>query len=420
MQTTLLTVLMGTTLVRLSLAGSFLEPLIAEALERNPEVVEAREKWAAAKWRIPQARGFPDPMIGASWMREGSRDVSDYAMIEWMVTQSLPGFGKRDARSKLADREAETAAFEYLDTVRRVRAQVVAGAWNLWAVRRDVEVAREAVAIARALEGAVVAAYEAGKVPLSDLLRSQIERATLQDEFITLEQQTRVALANLNALLNAPPETPRETADGPIERPPLPDLDQLLKRARQRNGWLLASASEMEARRADLARARAEQRPDVELFVKARQPRGDSRIQEYDTGIALSWPWPWHGKYSAGIREAHARLSAAEANFTHAQRRLDTEVLDRYVQAESLERRIRLYEDAIRAQARKGVDSVLAEYATGRSDFAKVVDALNAWLRIEREYLRAVSGYSTALAQLEQLTGADTDDDIRGTEGGNP
>jgi len=40
-----------------------LQPLIEEAFQRNPEIQAAKQRWKAAKARIPQVQTLPDPIF---------------------------------------------------------------------------------------------------------------------------------------------------------------------------------------------------------------------------------------------------------------------------------------------------------------------------------------------------------------------
>lgn len=377
---------------------------IAQALEYNPELIAARQRWEAARQKIPQADAIMDPMIGGMLMRDGTTSLSDYGMVEWMVSQQLPGFGKRRAGKQAASREAAAVGYEYLETLRSVRARVISSYWNLWAAREKERLIRDSAVIAEQFEQAALACCEAGTGTQSDVLRAQIERAMLEDELITRAQQVRVAQAAVNALLNAPPDTPRDASDPGQSPETLPDPDALLARAKSNNAMLVARARMIEARRAAVSAARREYAPDVELFVKARQPRGSGGIEEYDTGIALSFPWLWRGKTKGMIGEARAELASAEAEYNDAVNRLSVEILDLHTEADMAARRVRLFDVEILKMTKQLVETSLAEYQNGQSDFFALLDAQREAIRTETEYIMARADYGRAMAMLNQMT----------------
>lgn len=387
-----------------TLAGNPLDEWLSQAMESNPEIAAARQRWEAARQRIPQAAALMDPMAGAMLMRDDTTRLSDYGMAEWMVSQPFPGFGKRRAAEQAASREAAAAGYEYLEVLRSVRARVISSYWALWAAREKERLTGEAAGIAHQFEQAALACCEAGAGTQSDVLRAQIERTMLEDERITRTQQIGVALAAVNALLNAPPDTPRDTSDPGPSPEALPGPGELLALAASNNAMLVARARMIEARRAAVTAARREYAPDVEVFVKARQRRGSGGIEEYDTGIALNLPWIWRGKTKGMIGEARADLASAEAEYSDAANKLSVEILDLHAEADAAARRVRLFDTELLEKAKLLVQTSLAEYQNGRSDFFALLDAQREAIRVETEYIEARAEHGRAAAMLNRMT----------------
>jgi hypothetical protein len=76
-----------------------LEALVAEALQRNPEVLEAQASLDAARERPPQVGALEDPMIGIVYTNDGwtpSLGREDMTTLAVMGSQALPYPGKRE------------------------------------------------------------------------------------------------------------------------------------------------------------------------------------------------------------------------------------------------------------------------------------------------------------------------------------
>src|SRR5262245_51022782 len=93
---------------RLSLA-----PVVAEALEKNPEIAAAQRRYDAARQRPVQERSLPDPMVSAGYNASGNPlpgaglGTEPTANIGFMVSQELPYPGKLALRSSIAASEAD-------------------------------------------------------------------------------------------------------------------------------------------------------------------------------------------------------------------------------------------------------------------------------------------------------------------------
>ena len=102
--------------------------LVAEALEKNPELRMAEASSQAAKARIPQASALPDPMFTVGY-QNGGRGLSlgsdDDTWLGLSMSQALPFPGKRRLAEAVQSQEAARAEQPVtrarLTLVRRVR-----------------------------------------------------------------------------------------------------------------------------------------------------------------------------------------------------------------------------------------------------------------------------------------------------------
>lgn len=373
---------------------------LADIDEVNPSVVAARSKWEATRTMAKQSYGLPDPIIGMDMMRSESTRLSDYSELEYMVEQGLPWFGRRGVDREIARLEAEAVGFEMLEIRRQVRAKLTAAAWELWAARRSLLVAREQLQLTETLGESTRLRFEAGQASQMDWLRLQIETERLRNDVITMEREVDIALARLNSELDAEPLTPRSTDD----MPPLPEwkasLQQLRENARQYRCILMATLWREKAR--DLARksARLEQRPNFSIAVKARQFRETGSIVEYDTGIALNVPWLWRGKYQGRMAEAEAEYQRARADLKAETAATMRDIQEMYTEAESRLRNVRLYEEHILPKARALAESTRKAYPSGMMSSMEMIDAQRMALEAEMTWIKEQAAYAAAYAKL--------------------
>ena len=53
-----------------------LDQIVNEALQNNPEILAAKSKWEAYKYKIPQASALEDPMFSRDPLRGWNRDTA--------------------------------------------------------------------------------------------------------------------------------------------------------------------------------------------------------------------------------------------------------------------------------------------------------------------------------------------------------
>lgn len=385
------------------LLATTVEEWVQIALERNPELRAAQQKWQAARQKVPQAKGLPDPMLGVDFERVGTTRFDTYEVAEMMVSQRLPWFGKRGAKATVAQLQAEANGFEYLQLARSLRGQVIAAYWDLWLAQRAAALAAENRQLLEQLAQVARAHYQTGQTMQADVLRAEMELAKMVNEVSAMERDVEVAQAAVNKLLAADPATARIVSNAPALPALEVSLDQLQAQARQYCCILMSFLRAVQAKEAAVRVAKLENAPDFEFRVEARQFNGRSGIQEYDTGVALNFPWLWRGKYRAMQQEAKADLEMAQAEFNNEVNRTMLEIKELYTQTESALRLVTTYETKLLPQAKQLIETTRAAYETGSATFLELIEAQKLWRDAQLGHERARAAAGKARAKLDAI-----------------
>src|SRR5574341_1342578 len=99
--------------------------LVHEALENNPDLRAAQQRWEAAKALIPQVKTLPDPMLNLGYTKVEEREVM------YGVSQEVPFPGKLRLRGEVATREAERLEQESLAVPLRIIARLKEAFYDL-------------------------------------------------------------------------------------------------------------------------------------------------------------------------------------------------------------------------------------------------------------------------------------------------
>ncbi len=119
------------------------EPLVQEAIARNPKILAARERHSALKEKIPQAGALDDPMLGFGVVNlPNNFDFNEEEMTakELSVTQKFPFPGKRGLSEEAAAKEADAGAAEAEEAANQVAKEVKTAYYDLSHVYRTLEV----------------------------------------------------------------------------------------------------------------------------------------------------------------------------------------------------------------------------------------------------------------------------------------
>src|SRR3972149_3168331 len=167
------------------------DQLIDEALQNNPEILAAKQKWEVFKEKVPQARALPDPMLGFGIINLPTnfsfRD-EDMTMKEISISQMVPFYGKRKLMGEMAEKEADAVHNEIQEKINRIIKEVKTAYYELSHVYRTNEVVQRNKRILEDFAKIAETKYSVGEGIQQDVLKAHVEVSKMVDELIMLEQ----------------------------------------------------------------------------------------------------------------------------------------------------------------------------------------------------------------------------------------
>jgi outer membrane protein TolC len=308
-------------------------------------------------------------------------------------------------------RQAELGQEETnLEMTRRrqqVIAQTVVTYVGLLMAEENLAIVQQTLTASRANLKLVKSRYESGFVVKSDLLRTQVHIANLDQQQLQAASQVEIAKAELNAAMGVAIDskyqlTSRldsgEEITGPMERwvdialDKRPDLKQI---------DFQQSAAEEE-----IKKSRAAHLPRLNLAGNYEVNTEDfnESADNYSIGAVVTFNIFSGNKTSARVREAKATLRQIQAQRRRLIQRIQVETRQGYLQADSAWRRIQVTRVAV-TQAEEALRIVRNRYQNG---LFTIVDLLNSELALQQahaNYLQAVHDYKVANASLMLAAG---------------
>ena len=387
-----------------------LEALVAEALQRNPELLEARAALDAARERPAQAGALEDPMLGIVYTNDGwtpSLGREDMTTLAVMGSQALPHPGKRNLRRRIAAADADFAAAE-LDRIQRtIVASVARAYWNLSLARGLDSLAVEKRGLWQKVEETARALYAAGPGGQLDVLQAQAEAARVEEERVGLVTDAQLRQAEINRL------RAREL-DTPVATPALPDLQvgprdltAIADAAEATVPEVAAAAVAVERTRLAVALARRQSRPD--FSVQGAYMNRGALPPMWQAGVTASLPVR-KARRRAGVAEAEARLRQAESRAETVGLTLRLRTEERMARLGAIARIASIYRDTLIPQRRLAIDSALATYSAGVGSQVTVLATLNALVADRAEYVRVLARHALGrVALVEAALEPDSD-----------
>jgi cobalt-zinc-cadmium efflux system outer membrane protein len=393
----------------LDLSGTpSLDDYIAHAVEANPEVRAAFERWNGRTEMISAAGSLPDPTVSYGYYtdEEGSGPTKQ----TFGVMQMLPWFGKLTLAEDVARSEAGAAFERYRGARVSVVREVTEAYWEYDYVRRAIAITSSQVDLMRELEAVVRAGYSAGGASYGDLLMAQIELARMTNELATMEAMRDPASARLaaaaglrtDAVLPWPSESPEF---GTVE-----SYDGAWVRLEKSNPELRALSLEARGARKSADLARREYFPDVSLggeyMVMNESGMAPAGGEDNTLALMASLNVPlWFGKRRAEVRAANAERVEAEDMLEAQRNMLAADLRMVLFGLGDAARRIGLYEERLLPMADQSEKAADAAYRAGAADFDMLVTASQTLLEFRMSHARAVADRAEKEAELAALVG---------------
>ncbi len=386
------------------------EPLVSQIVARNPSIEAMSSAWQAASQRYPQVVSLDDPVLmsmiaPASF---GSNLVSPAYVVGG--SQKIPWLGKRAARGRVAQEEANAAMYD----VQQTRLVVIEGArlafYDYYLVRRELELNAANRSAMQQFRDTAKSRYESNLVTQQDVLQADVALAEVQRRQIELERLNRVAAARLNTLLLRSPEAylppPPELLS--LGRD-LPSAESLRSLATQRRPDLAALGAKMRAEQASVAVAAKEFYPDMEFYGRYDsfwQPAATQSQLRPQVGLNMNVPL-YQSKRYAALHEAEFRYSQRRAEYQQRISDIGYEVQAAYEQLEQARQTALLYGQKFLPAAEQNVQVARTSYSVGKINFLGLIQAQQQLIMLREKQQEALADYYRRLAELERATGGD-------------
>jgi outer membrane protein, heavy metal efflux system len=377
-----------------------LADVIRIASERRDEIQGARARTQAGEARPAIVSALQDPMISPSldhlpFMLNGA----DFSIT---IEQQIPLSGIRGHRRASALADVDRLRAETNRTTLDIGVEAANAYLMLQERRRTAALVNEQMAFARDVVSAANARYASGTAPQSDVLRAEVEVARLQAFARALVGEVHGAEAMLNTSLALDADLPVPELASLALRQPVPSWSAI-KAA-------LTSRPELAAGRADIARAEADVQVMRDMFRPMATIRtGPSYTMTDGRGwmamVGLSLPI-WRSKLNAGVAEAQAMRSMAQADLRATTRMIEGQAAVAVSQLEAARDRRNALNSDVLPRARMALEPAVASYGSGQLPLVSVLEAIQALWLVQSDLIAADTQLGLAWARLGRAIGS--------------
>ncbi|MHC4478132.1 MAG: TolC family protein, partial [Planctomycetota bacterium] len=366
-----------------------LQDYLRFAALNNAQLKARFHEWKAAVEQVPQAKSLPDPKFTYGYFIEEVETRVGPQQQRVGLMQVFPWFGKIEARTDAAAASAKAAKKRYEAEKLKLFYQVKELFAEYAYLARAVEIAGQNLDLLRHFEEVARTRYMAAAGTHPDVIRAQVELATLEDVLKSLEELRQPMSAKLNAALNRPS---LEVLPWPQQEP----FTQMQIAPEQMTAILVKTNPELaelghnvEAAKYRVELAKKKFWPDIGVGVDwigtDEAPMSGVRGSGRDPVVLMfSMNLPiWRDNYKAAERQAMAKLRQISHQKVELENRLLAQAQKTLYDLQDSNRKISLYRDSLLPKAEELLQASELAYQGGTVDFLSLIDAQRTLLKFE-------------------------------------
>lgn len=249
--------------------------------------------------------------------------------------------------------------------------------------------------------------YENGLAVKSDLLRTQVHIAELDQDRIQAESRISMAMAALNAAMGAPGDSNWRLATELVKGEPVPGpIDEWIGLSQSRRPDIQYILLQEQIAEDEIQKSRAAHLPNINLIGSYELNSQDFRNSgdSYTVGAMMRVNLYSGDRISAKTRESEAMLSRIRAMRNDTAAGIEVQTRQAFLQAQSAWNRISVAEAAV-SQSEEGLRIVRDRYENGLLTLVSLLDAEVALQSAHTNRYRSLHDYLAARIQLSLATG---------------
>jgi outer membrane protein, heavy metal efflux system len=382
------------------------------ALAANPEIEVAARRVFVAKAHVPTVGGLDDPSAMYRGWGVPLKKPWDFNQTQNMfsVSENLPGTGKRDLRTSIAESDVDEAKAN-LDQVRlEVEVNVRKAFDEVLLAQDELKFHEQHEAIAQQAIEATRVKYASGSVPQQDILKAQVALTGLAEHMIRFDRDAALADARLNVLMGRDPAEPITVSGDHAVLVSLPSLQALEDAALGARPDLVAAQQAAERSHKEQTLAKRVYAPDFTVSAGYMlMPSGTDMRNAYMVEGSMNLPWLNRRKHDAEIAEATAKATEQDAELTSMRNAARGQIQEALVETQAAQQLAHMYHDQLMPQAEATLQASVIAYANDKTAFLDLLDSQMTVIDVDLNWIQAVGEFDAHLSDLQMAAGVPFD-----------
>ena len=385
-----------------------LSDIIGIAVERNPLVAGAQAAIDQSTGQRTAAGAYPNPTVhgdgGKGYLRDAGPLTNE---IPRSATEYMAGFSqpiewpaKRAARQRAAEAGLAGASVGLVETRLNLTADVKVAFYDLLLAQRDLDLARNNLAIVEDVRRIVGVRVRLGEAPQFELIKAEVEVLKANQAVTRAENTVRVNRVILDTF-TAGALGPSYAVSGDfLVFPPGLDLGKLAARSIHEHPSIQRLARSIDQADRTVEFERQSRVPNLNLNTSYAREYGR---EGFDVGLSVPAPL-WYQRQGE-IAGSLGLKRREEAELLRTRNELLRQVNQYFQDAQTTAKLIEVLEKGLLRQAEEALRIAKFSFQQGAASLLEVLDAQRVQRQTLFDYAQARFELSVALARLERAVG---------------
>lgn len=402
-----------------------LEECIKNALANNPKVIQAFSTVNLSKATLSQSRSdyLPQLTTSAGFSHAETSKVSlgaassgvvalakksDTTSEQTGIEQLLWDFGKTLNQMRLARENLTVTEYSLLETQEDTILSVKIAYFKVLQTQLAVDVAKENLAQANAHLSRAQGFYDVGLKQKYEITRAQVDVSNANVALVTAKKNYELAKIALNITMGKVVNMDYLVQEISEVEFSGANFEEALRIAMENRVEILKSKANIRATQRNLEANKKGNWPRVS--VSAGQESSDTSVKSigsvnnWNTGVALKWPWFDGFRSSSKVKQAEENLKIAKSNAEELTFNIAWEVQDAVFGLLEAKERIQFINKTLQL-AQENFEITEARFKEGLNSTIELDDARILLFSAKNNRIAALSDYLIALAKYERSTG---------------
>ncbi|HHT9107693.1 MAG TPA: TolC family protein [Candidatus Wunengus sp. YC63] len=378
-----------------------LEEALRIAIEKNPQLQSTRDQVDAAVGSLRQSRLYPNPVLELLAEEMPSNEVGlNQSQNLVSITQPIVTAGKRGLGIKLGEKSKEKNEFERDVILLNVTADTKKAFYKSVADQEGLVIAKKIEEIASGIYKSEKVRFEAGEVPVTNVLRAEVELSKARNSVSNAEGNLQNSLKELQTFMGTPEESINGVTGKLLTNPVELSLHELELKTDINQPLLKASKKNVEIADTQLTLEKRQAIPDINIsagYKRLTQENADT--VQFGVGI----PAPFFNRNQGNIEKGKALSKKAKSENQSVYNDLLFQ-LKRDFNSYNVERkRVIEYRDKILPKAEESLKLITKGYQEGEFNYIDLLDAQRTWAETRISYLESLKNLNLLIANIEKL-----------------